>query len=180
VSPANLKHRLAGLSEQQRLRLMVGVATVLALALLYSLASDRLQRLDRHRAAREATLGEMMSLKERYREAQAGAQRTANRLAAVRADDTPARLMEEIGIRGKNLQVRALPPAEGAEGREEVAEVRIDGVTANEAVNLLYRLEKGDRPVMVRRSLIKTRFDDPGRLDLTLTIALQKRLATAP
>jgi general secretion pathway protein M len=143
------------------------------LAVLYSLAQDRVERLAKRRIARESTLTEMLSLRQRYRESQAGAQRLTNRLAAVKADDTPARIIEEIGIKGKNLQVRSLPAIEGA----DVAEVRLDGITANEAVNLLHRLEKGTRPVVIRKSLLKTRFDDPSRLDLTLTIALLKPMA---
>ena len=179
MSAAELKKRLTSLDEHQRLRLMIGVALVLALAVIYSLANDQLQRLGKRRLAREATLAELMSLKQRYREVQASAQRLTNRLATVKADDTPARLLDEIGIKGKNLQVRSLPTAEGSAGREEVAEVRMDGLTANEAINLLYRLEKGTRPVTIRRTLLKTRFDDPSRLDLTLTIALQKQALPA-
>lgn len=179
MSVVHLKQRLGGMSEQQRLRLMVGIALLLALAVLYSLGSDRLDRLAKRRAAREATLAELMTLKQRYRETQAGAQRLTNRLAAVKPDDTPAKLVEEIGIKAKNLQVRNLPLSEGEGGKEEVAEVRLDGLTVNEAVNLLYRLEKGSRPVTVRKSLLKTRFDDPSRLDLTLTVALLKQAASA-
>jgi general secretion pathway protein M len=177
---ADLKKRLSGMNERQRLQVMIAVALFLALAILYSFANDRLGRLGKRRVARETTLTEMLSLKLRYREAQTGAQRLTNRLATVKADDTPAKLLDEIGIKGKNLQVRSLPAAEGASGREEVAEVRIDGLTANEAINLLYRLEKGAKPVTIRKTVIKTRFDDPSRLDLTLTIALLKQAATQP
>jgi general secretion pathway protein M len=173
MSMADLKQRVGTLSERQRLQLMVGVALLLALAVLYSLAHDRVERLATRRAAREVTLTEMLSQRQRYREAQAGSQRLTNRLAAVKTDDTPAKIIEEIGIKGKNLQVRSLPVMDGA----EVAEVRLDGITANEAVNLLHRLEKGARPVVIRKSLIKTRFDDPSRLDLTLIIALLKPTA---
>jgi general secretion pathway protein M len=176
MSIADLKQRLASLDVRQRQQVLVAVALVLAVAILYSFCHDRLERLVKRRLAREATLAEMLSLRQRYRDAQSGAQRLANRLAAVKADDTPAKLIEEIGIKGKGLQVRSLPASEGA----DLAEVRIDGVTANEAVNLLYRLEQGVRPVVIRKSLLKTRFDDPARLDLTLTIALQKQPAATP
>lgn len=180
MSLDNIKQRLAGLSAQQRLGLMVAIALLLALALLYTFAAEHLQRMAQQRAAREKTLVEMMSLKVRYQSAQKLAQRISNRMASVKANDSPSGLMEEIGIKGKNLQVRSLPQPVEAGGREEVAEVRIDGVTANEMVNLLYRLEKGSRPVSVRKASIKTRFDDPSRLDLILTIALQKRIAALP
>jgi len=50
----------------------------------------------------------------------------------------------------------------------------IEGLSANEAVNLVYRLERGARPVTVKKALIRQRFDDPAKLDLSLTIALIK------
>jgi general secretion pathway protein M len=50
----------------------------------------------------------------------------------------------------------------------------MEGLTSNEAANLLFRLEKGAKPVLIKRASLKTRFDDPARLDLTLTVALLK------
>jgi general secretion pathway protein M len=52
--------------------------------------------------------------------------------------------------------------------------VRIDGLTANEAINLIYRLEKGIRPLSVKKANLRVRFDDPSRFDLALTVALLK------
>jgi general secretion pathway protein M len=57
---------------------------------------------------------------------------------------------------------------------EDAADVKIDGLTANEAINLIYRLEKGNRPLLLKKANLRVRFDDPSRLDLVLTIALLK------
>jgi general secretion pathway protein M len=52
--------------------------------------------------------------------------------------------------------------------------MKIEGLTANELVNLLHRLEKGAKPVILKKLLVKSRFDDPAKLDVTLTLALIK------
>jgi general secretion pathway protein M len=157
-----------------RLRAGMGIALVLLVAIMLTAANDRIARLKKKRAAREADIAEMLVLKQRYQEVSAGAQRLANRLAATRPDDSPAKVFEEIGIRGKNSQIRPLKGEEHPGYVEDAAEIRVEGVTANEMTNLIYRLEKGARPMVIKKSLVKTRFDDPSRLDLTLTIALLK------
>jgi general secretion pathway protein M len=52
--------------------------------------------------------------------------------------------------------------------------VRIEGLTANEAINLIYRLEKGSRPMVVKKANLRVRFDDPSRFDLSMIVALLK------
>ena len=116
----------------------------------------------------------MMLLKQRHREASAGAQKLTNRLSAVTADDSPAKLLEEIGIKGKNSQVKSLKGEDRPGYLEDAAEIRIEGLSANETVNLLYRLEKGAKPVVIKKANLKTRYDDPAKLDVTLNIALLK------
>ena len=75
-----------------RLRAGYIIAALLTLAIVYSALHDRIVKLERKRVSREAALTEMMLLKQRHREASAGAQKLANRLSAVTADDSPAKL----------------------------------------------------------------------------------------
>lgn len=171
---ATLRDRYEALDKTARLRAGLGLALVLALALIYSAATDQLVRLQRKRAGREQAIAEMLLLKQRHAEASAVAQRLTNRLAATKADDSPAKLFEEIGIKGKSNQIRPLKGDERPGLVEDAAELKVDGLTANEAINLIHRLEKGSRPVVIKKALIRTRFDDPARLDLTLGVALLK------
>ncbi|HEX8961006.1 MAG TPA: hypothetical protein VF775_05490 [Geobacteraceae bacterium] len=157
-----------------RLRWGIGIAVLLILALLYSAANARVASLMKKRTAREADVAEMLVLKSRYQEASAGAQMLANRMAASRPDDSPAKIIDEIGIKGKGSQIKQVKGEERNGYVEDAAEVKLDGLSANEAVNLLYRLERGTKPLVVKKALIKTRFDDPAKLDLTLTVALLK------
>ena len=164
-------HRL---ESRDRLRLGIAIALLLLLAIIFSAANDRIDRLRKKLAGREGDVAEMLVLKQRYLEAHRVSQRFANRLSATRSDDSPARVIEEIGIKGKGSQIRPIKMEERGDFLEDVAEVKIDGLTTNEAVNLIFKLEKGSRPVIIKRALLKTRFDDPSRLDLSLTIALLK------
>jgi len=157
-----------------RLRWGIGIAAILALAVVLSTANNRISYLAKQRAAREKDVAEMLVLRQRYQVVNAGAQKLANRLAATRPDDSPARLIEEIGIKGKGSEIKPVKEEEQGGYVEDAAEVKLEGLSANETVNLLHRLEKGSKPVVIRKALIKTRFDDPSRLDLTLTIALLK------
>lgn len=163
------------MDSRTRLRWGYALMALLALAVAFSAVYDRITLLEKKRLRREADLVEMMGLKHRFLEARTISQRLTNRLASTRPDDTPAKIVEETGIKGRSLRVTPVKGVEQAGFLEEAAEVKIEGLTANEAVNLLHRLEKGTRPVLVKKALLRTRFDDPARLDLTLTVALLRQ-----
>lgn len=170
----SLREQFTDLNPAIRLRIGGAIAALLLLAIAYSALHDRIRKLERLRVSREAALTEMMLLRQKHREASAGAQKLANRLATVAADDSPAKLIDEIGIKGKNSQIKPLKGDERTGTVEDAAEIRIEGLSANETINLLYRLEKGAKPVIIKRANLKTRYDDPAKLDLTLAIALLK------
>jgi general secretion pathway protein M len=170
----SLRDAFREMEGRTRLRWGIGIAAVLLLAIAYTTASASISGLARKRIVREADLTELMLLKHRYLNLKKESERLANRLAAVKADDSPGRVMEEAGFKGKPVQIRPLKGEEQGGYSEELAEVKIDALTANELVNLLYRLEKGSKPVILKKLLVKTRFDDPSKLDVTLTVALIK------
>jgi general secretion pathway protein M len=166
--------RFAALEPAARLRAGMVIAALLFLAILYSALHDQIRKLEKRRSSREASLTEMMILKQRYLEASSGAQRLSNRLSAVAPDDSPAKLLEEIGIKGKSSQVKSIKGDERLGYLEEAAEIRVEGLSANDAINLLYSLEKGVKPVIIKRANLKTRYDDPSKLDVVLNAALLK------
>jgi len=158
------------LDPRTRLRWGVGIAGILFAIILLGAVNGRIAALEKKRRARETDLMEMMTLKQRFLSARLAAHRFGGRMPGGGGGDTPAGIIEEIGIKGKSSRIT---PVKGEDG-EDVAEVKLEGLTANEAVNLLYRLEKGGRPVVVKKANMKTRYDDPSRLDLILTIAVLK------
>jgi general secretion pathway protein M len=169
-----LRDAFREMDSRTRTRWGIGIALILLLAIVYTSVTGAISGLSRKRVAREADLMELMLLKQRYLNLKKESERLANRLAAVKADDSPGRVMEEAGFKGKPVQIRPLKGEERGGLQEEQAEMKLEGLTANELVNLLHRLEKGSKPVILKKLLVKTRFDDPAKLDVTLTLALIK------
>ena len=173
----DLRDAYHDLDSRTRLRIGTGIAGLLVIALLLTSAHATVAKLAKKRQAKEADLVELMQLKSRFQSARTRSQRFTNRLAATKPDDSLAKIVDEIGIKGKSLRVTPLKGEQRGNFQEDAAEIRIDGLTVNETVNFLFKLEKGSRPVVVRRADLKTRFDDPSRLDLIITAALLKSAA---
>jgi general secretion pathway protein M len=171
---ALLKDTYHQMGRRSRVRLGIGLAVLLLLAVILVGLNSRVALLVKKRTAREADIAEMLRLKQRYLDANAAAQKLANRMEATTQDDSPAKIIDEIGIKGKGSQFRQVKGEMRGGYLEDAAEARLEGLTANEAVNLVYRLEQGPKPVIIKKAMIKTRFDDPAKLDLTLTLALLK------
>lgn len=160
----------------RRTRLWCGYAVIalLAAAVGWSTLSANVQALEKKRSAREAVLRELLPLKMSYISARQSSDQLSGRMASLRPDDSPAKIIEETGIKGKSVKIVPLKGEERNGFIEDAADIRIEGVTLNEAVNLLYRLEKGSRPLIIKKSNLRVRFDDPSRSDLALVLALLK------
>lgn len=169
-----LLERWRNLDSRTRLWSGYVLIAVLVLALLWSLLAGQTAELERRRAAREAVLKELLSLKVAYRTAKISSDLLKGQMASVRTDDSPAKVIDEIGIKGKGLKITPVKGEDHAGYVEDAADVHIEGLTLNEAINLVYRLEKGGRPMVVKKANLRIRFDDPSRCDLTLTLALLK------
>lgn len=157
-----------------RTRLWCGYALIILLvaAVGWSALSARVQALEKRRVVREAVLKELLPLKAAYLSARQSSDQLSGRMASLRPDDSLAKIIEETGIKGKSIKIVPLKGEERSGFTEDAADIRIEGLTLNEAVNLLYRLEKGSRPLVVKKSSLRIRFDDPSRCDLNIILAL--------
>jgi general secretion pathway protein M len=171
---AELQDLWRGLDSRTRLTAGYVLVALLAIFLGWSALADRTAALEQKRRAREAVLKELLPLKVAYRAAKQSADTLAGSMASVHPDDSTAKLIDEIGIKGKGVKISPVKGEEHNGMVEDAADVKIDGLTANEAINLVYRLEKGNRPVLLKKANLRVRFDDPSRFDLALTIALLK------
>ena len=167
-----LRDRWQNLDSRTRLWSGYALIVLLAAAVGWSALSAKVQVLEKKRAAREAVLKEMLPLKVAYLSARQSSDQLRGRMASLRPDDSPAKIIEDTGIKGKSIKIVPLKGEDRPGFVEDAADIRIEGVTLNEAVNLLYRLEKGSRPLVIKKSNLRIRFDDPSRSDLTLVLAL--------
>lgn len=159
-----------------RTRLWCGYALIvlLAAAVGWSALSAKVLALEKKRTGRDTVLKELLPLKASYLSARQSSDQLRGRMASLSPDDSPAKIIEDIGIKGKSVKIVSLKGEERSGFTEDAADVRIDGLTLNEAVNLLYRLEKGSRPLVIKKCNLRVRFDDPSRCDLSMILALIK------
>jgi len=169
---ANLVETWRDLDRRSRLWCGYALIVLLSVALGWSALAVRTAGLERKRAAREAVLRELLPLKVAYRSAKTASDRQADRMASLQPDDSLGRIIEETGIRGRGVKIVPLKGEERNGFIEDTADIRIEGLTANEMINLVYRLEKGSRPVSLKKVNLRVRFDDPSRFDLAMTTAL--------
>jgi len=174
ISTADLIDAWRDLDRRSRLWCGYALIALLTAAMGWSALAARTAGLERKRAAREAVLKELLPLRAAYRSAKMISDQQAGKMASLRPDDSLARIIEEIGIKGKGVKIAPLKGEERNGVIEETADVRIEGLSANETVNLVYRLEKGSRPIILKKANLRVRFDDPSRFDLAMTISLLK------
>jgi general secretion pathway protein M len=174
ISTANLVEAWRDLDSRSRLQCGYALIALLAVVMGWSALASRTSELERKRAAREAVLKELLPLKAAYRSAKMTSDQQVGKMATLRPDDSLVRIIEEIGIKGKGVKIAPLKGEERNGVIEDAADVRIEGLTANETVNLVYRLEKGSRPIQVKKANLRVRFDDPSHFDLAMTTVLLK------
>jgi len=83
-------------------------------------------------------------------------------------------VFKSMGLGQKVKSVKSTGTREKNFALEEEAEVSVEKVTMNEMVNILYRIENAPMILTVRKTSIKTSFDNPSLLNVTMTVALIK------
>lgn len=170
----DLRERWQSLDGKTRLWFGYAMIILLAAAVAWSALSTKVQEIEKKRLVREIVLKELLPLKSVYQTARLSSDQLTGKIASLRPDDSPAKIIEEIGIKGKSVKIIPMKGEERIGFTEDATEIRIEALTVNEAVNLLYRLEKSGRPLVFKKCNLKIRFDDPSRADLGLIIALLK------
>jgi len=77
------------------------------------------------------------------------------------------------------LNIKSGGTRDGERFREESFDVRIENLTYLEAVKTLQRLSAGSLPVTIRSASLKSRYDDPRYLDVTLRVGFLTRNPSA-
>ncbi len=169
-----------GMDSRTRVQSGYVLIVLLVAALAWSALAGRVAVLEKKRTAREAVVKELLPLQLAYRTAKQSSDQLVGRFSSLRPDDTPAKIIEEIGIRGRGVKITPLKGEERNGILEDAADVRIEGLTLNEAVNLVYRLEKGSRPLVMKKCNLRIRFDDPSRCDMAIILTLLRPASGQP
>jgi len=166
-----------------RVRLMLGLAMLSVIGVsLYSFvwepAQTNREMIARRIGLKEKELVEIQKQREVYLELLRRLE--ANQAAIAPPDSTFslfAHLDSTIGQAVGREHITSMNPSTkkaGDEYEEEQVEIKLQQINLAQLVDLLYRVEKGDRPLRFSRLQIKKRYNDVFNFDVNATVALLK------
>ena len=68
----------------------------------------------------------------------------------------------------------------GGAYREDSVELKLNGVSLQQLVDLMYHIEKGAQPLRLTRLQVKKKPRDPSSFDVTATVSMLKSLEAKP
>lgn len=83
-------------------------------------------------------------------------------------------VFKSLGLTDKVKSVKSTGEKEEEYGSEEEAEVQVEKVSMNEMANIFYKIENAPMILTIRRTTVRTSFDDPTLLNISMTVALVK------
>jgi type II secretory pathway component PulM len=166
------------LREREKRVLVIGgaaAAVLLVLAFVLIPGVSRIKSQARAVATAEADLSEVRKARPQIERIQGetGAKASIVRAAANVKDAPLSRItsaLQEAGIPQAALNIKSGGARNGEQFREESFDIRIENLTYLEAVKTLQRLSAGSLPIAIRSASLKSRYDDPRYLDVTLRV----------
>lgn len=162
---------------EKRVLVIGGAAAAFLLVLVFFVIPgvSRIKSQARAVAAAEADLAEVRKARPEIERIQ---RETVSKAGIVRSaanvKDAPltriTSALQESGIPQAALNIKSGGVRIGELFREESFDVRIENLTYLEAVKSLQRLSEGSLPVVIRSASLKSRYDDPRYLDVTLRV----------
>lgn len=83
-------------------------------------------------------------------------------------------IFKSMGLQQKVKSVKSVGIKEKKYSSEEEADVSVEKVTMNEMVNILYRMENAPMILSVRKTSVRSSFENPSLLNVTMTVGLIK------
>lgn len=124
--------------------------------------------------AKKREIAAMAALKADYIGKKALLDAVSQRAASM--NESPVAAIEEIakrtGMKDRVASVRPLEEKTSAGYTDKPVEVKLEAVDLNRLVNFIYQAESGPKLMVVRELSMKSRFEDPDLLDVTLRVSL--------
>ena len=159
---------------------VIGAFAIITYGVVIGPLSDRYSTLQRMTTQKEEQYKNMLKLKEEYTvlkkeytELEKGASRTKEGF-------TPLTFMENVStqarIRDKvvSMKPRVIPIGENF--RESSIEVKIEKVVLEQITTYLHLIESSVYPLKIRTMHLKSRYDDPGMMDASVTVSFYEKV----
>ena len=157
-------------------RLLISAAAVIMLAVSVLLVNASLS-LKKEGSALRSQKEEILLLREDFLELRKNVNAIEGKKSLIKVEGIIPAIDEIFRSTGLTQKVKSVKPAATIDKKhaiEEEADVEVEKVSMNELVNVLYRLENAPMVLLIKKARLKTSFEDPSLLNITMTIGLVK------
>lgn len=172
-----LTQRWSGLSSRERAIVATGSVLMIACILFVLVVDpllDKLDRLGRQTIRKQRDIQELAALGVEYSAKRARLVELETKMPAAEEQFSLLAFLEDAA---KNAQVRdritGMQPQSSTlvqTYQETAVDLRLDGVQLPQLLNMLVAIANAPYDIQVRQLQIKTRFDNPGNLDVALRV----------
>jgi len=152
--------------------LVTGILLVSALLLFYRSAA-----LQKEGAELESQKKEFLMLRGEFLELRNKIVRVEGRKSLTKTEGIIQAVDEILRPSGLNTKVKSVKPTGTRDKKhvlEEEAVIEFDKMGMNEMINILYKIENAPMILLIRKTSLKTSFENPSLIHMTMTIAFVK------
>lgn len=154
------------------------IPSVIALGLILSILMLNVSiSLKKKNAVLKAQRTELAQLKEEYTVLKDRVDSVENKKSLVKVEGIVQAvddIFRSLGLSQKVKSVKSTGTWDKKYGVEEEAEAQIEKVSMNEMANIFYKIENAPMILSISKTTLKTSFDSPTLLNITMTISLIK------
>ena len=157
-------------------RLLISAAAVIILVVSVLLVNTSLS-LKKEGSALRSQKEEILLLREDFLELRKKINAIEGKKSLIKVEGIVQAIDEIFRSTGLNQKVKSVKPTATRDKKyaiEEEADVEVEKVSMNELVNILYKLENAPMVLLIKKARLKTSFEDPSLLNITMTIGLVK------
>jgi hypothetical protein len=157
-------------------RLLISAAAVIILAVSVLLVTTSLS-LKKEGSALRSQKEEMLLLRGDFLELSKKISAVEGKKSLIKVEGIIPAIDEIFRSTGLTQKVKSVKPTATRDKKhsiEEEADVEVEKVNMNELVNVLYRLENAPMVLLIKKTRLKTSFEDPSLLNITMTVGLVK------
>ncbi len=172
------------ITEFDRRRLFIllgGISFVIVFLLSGNIVLKKYRGLEKSILAKKKEMLIFVRLKGEYLREKDKFDYVERRALSPRGMESPITILEGIGIRtGIKEKIIMLKPLEEKVEKgylERGVNVKIDGMSINQLINFLYKIENNKALLLIKGFSMKSRFDNPNLLDVDINVALISKTA---
>lgn len=175
IEMEELKNKLQG----KTLIYLKGAAAICGAVIFVLATNGVVGRVEKRAQAKKAALKAFYAQKEEYIKESAEVAPLEKKLLLPQSGGSPVAIIGEIGASlGIKSNINSFKPFEDKALKGYIKngiEVKVEGITLNQLVNFVYRIENYRNLLLIKDFTMKSRFDNPDIYDVTAQVVLVSR-----